>query len=81
MKLKNWREDVGIKSEIRYQRRFAYLPVTCTDGTKVWLKSYYCRYILWYSRHYTPESNAYHIDDDGCMSEADYIIRKIIEGF
>ncbi len=75
----NWRNDPGLICEIDYKKKFAILPVTCHDGVKVWLSYYYTLYYHWGYRNI--EDSYYHTDQLDNITEAEYIIRKLTEGF
>ena len=74
----NWRNEPGIVSTSKYKRSFAILPVVCSDGKKIWFKSYYKKYIIYITKYSTEGDNA-HIDFCENVSEADYIVRKLSE--
>jgi hypothetical protein len=61
---------------IKYDRRFAYLPVRCTDNQWYWFTTYYKKYLVFSYEE---------IDDvmyfQGCMTKADAITEKLVEGF
>jgi hypothetical protein len=77
----NWRHDPGLKSKSEYRKRFAFRPVVCSDGTKVWFKSYYKKYEQWShgdgASYY--DEGYLHTDFIENVTEADFIIRKLAE--
>ena len=80
----NWRNDKGLICNIEYRKKFALWRVTCSDGSKVWLEYYYKRYDHWSNvnqsiNDFEPES--VHKEYVECITEAEYIVRKITEGF
>ena len=80
----NWRNDPGLSSMIEYKRKFALRPITCCDGTKVWGKFYYKKFELWSHGHsgkIYSEEDYLHTDFIENVSEAEYIVRKLTEGF
>jgi hypothetical protein len=68
-----WRNDSGLKSENRYKKKFAWLPVMCHGNQKVWLKSYYKFSQVWYSS--ITEDGYYHIDYIANLTEEEYMVR------
>lgn len=83
-KTPNWREDASLTCEVEYKKKFAWLRVSCSDGTKVWFKSYYKKYEHWVevsSTHgYFDDDRYCHTDFVEYVSEADYIVRILTEG-
>jgi hypothetical protein len=83
MTYNNWREDPGLKSQVEYKRRFAILPVMCSDGISMWFKPYYSKYKHWgYGPPlYTDKLDNYNLHTDFIenITEAEYIIRKLTE--
>jgi hypothetical protein len=78
----NWRNDPGLTSKSEYRKRFAFLrPVMCSDGTKVWMKSYYKKYDLWsHGDNVSYYDEGYlHTDFIENITEQEYIIRKLAE--
>jgi hypothetical protein len=77
----NWRNDPGLQSTTVYKKRFAILPATCQDGSRVWLKNYYRKYILWgYRSQVTDHEESLHEDKCEIITEAEFIVRKLTEG-
>jgi hypothetical protein len=76
MKSSDWRDE--LTSFFRYKKRFALFPVTCSDGTEVWLKNYYKKYELWNS-DYSPGEECNHRDFIENISEAEYVVRKLAD--
>jgi len=75
----NWRNDSSLKKNIVYKRRFALLrPILCEDGTKVWLRYYYKRYIVWTTDLFDDDEYS-HTDFFGNISEEEYVVRKLSE--
>lgn len=77
----NWRNDPGLKSTVVYKRKFALLPKKCEDDTVVWLDNYYIKYIHWGFKIADANDHNVHADTHESITEAEYIIRKLIEGF
>lgn len=80
----NWRNDAGLNCFDDYRRKFAIWPVTCSDGTKVWLKHYYKMYKNWMYGDdivdkYTGKEYL-HTDYVEAITEAEYIVRKLRDG-
>ncbi len=78
----NWREDLGMNSISIYEKRFAFFPVVCQDSTRVWFKHYYVKYQQWGKRS-VRDGDLYgvHTDREENITEAEYIVRKLTEGF
>ena len=82
MSYNNWRDDPGLESQTEYKRRFAVLPVRCSDNTLVFFKHYYSKFIHWGYRHGKYDNlNDYYLHTDFIenISEAEYIVRKLSE--
>lgn len=77
----NWRNEPGLESTHRYEKKFAYLPVKCSDGRKIWLNNYYKHTCVWTVGKPAEFEEQYyqHTDFIGNISEAEYIIRKLAE--
>jgi len=79
----NWRNDPGLISKSEYRKKFALRPVMCSDGTKVWMKSYFKKYELWShgdkASYY--DEGYLHTDFIENITEAEYIVRRLIENF
>lgn len=73
----DWRNDPGLVSQIEYRKRFALLPVRCSDGEQVWFKHYYSKYKEWGDE--SPFEYSLHTDFIENITEAEYIIRKLSE--
>ncbi len=82
----NWRNDPGLTSSVIYKKKFALFPCRCEDGTTVWLKHYYTKYVYWgFRRPVTITDVIAHRDDlheDRLedITEAEYIVRRLTEG-
>ena len=82
----NWRNDPGLTSSVIYKKKFALFPCRCADGTTVWLKHYYTKYVYWgFRRPVTITDVIAHRDDlheDRLedITEAEYIVRRLTEG-
>ncbi len=74
----NWRDDKGLVHQPLYKKRWALRPITCADGTRVWLKSYYSYYRLWSTSHFESEDYQ-HKDFVENITEAEYIVRKLAD--
>lgn len=87
MKPNDWRNDPGLTSTVIYKKKFALLPRRCEDGTLVWLKNYYTKFQFWGFRRSITMANVLDYRDDlhedklENITEAEYIIRKLTEGF
>ena len=83
----NWRNDPGLTSTNMYKKKFALFPRTCEDGTIVWLKYYYTKYKYWGFRRtinagdILDHRDDLHEDKLEDITEAEYIVRRLIEGF
>lgn len=76
---KNWRDDPGLIFKSFYKKKFAILPVVCSDGLRVWMTVYYKKYVYW-GREGVPEHSEYgHIDFIEDISETEFIVRKLAE--
>jgi hypothetical protein len=73
----DWRDDPGLTCKVFYKRKFALLPVSCSDESKVHLRFYYKKYNMWNTDHYASEYS--HTDFVENITEADYMIRKLAE--
>lgn len=81
MSYTNWRDDPGLQPQTQYKKKFAFFPVACTDGTKVWFKHYYKKYMMW-GRDFSGINNGdyhYHVDLIECITEAEFIVRRLSE--
>lgn len=78
--MKNWREDSGITMHTVYKKRFAFFPKMCSDGQKVWFKSYYAEYALYYydTSRRRSDSGA-HTDYIEAHSEETFMIKRLAE--
>jgi hypothetical protein len=72
--MKDWREEVDCKNI--YKKKYAFWPVTCMDGSRIWRVHYYRHYHFWVAS-YAADSG--HTDYVGKISEAEYLIRKLSE--
>ena len=77
----NWRNDPGLKCEVVYKKKLAWVPITCSDGTRVWLTYYFKKYNRWLSGYATLYDFNYHTDFVENVSEAEYITRILAEKF
>ncbi len=71
-----------MKSRVVYKKRRAFIPVTCHDGVKVWMKHYYTKYVIWGSSETVSsydDTEYYHVDKIENITEAEYIVRKLSE--
>lgn len=75
----NWRNEVGLESRTFYKRKWAFKPITCSDGTILWFKSYYSQYRKWSSNLFEVEDEYGHIDFVENITEAEYIVRKLAD--
>ena len=75
----NWRSDPGLSFKIEYIKTFALFPKVCSDGTSVWLNYYYKKYEHCSCGDF--KGVYVHTDFIEDVSEAEYIIRRLTEGF
>jgi len=78
----NWRNDPGISSVVEYKKRFAFTPVKCSDGTRIWWEPYYEKFLTWSAGHgrvFNDDDEYGHRESVEYITEADYIIRKLSE--
>jgi len=76
----DWRDESGIKFRTVYKRKFAWIKVKCSDGSSVWLKPYFKKYLLWSSVYVEDDMfDDSHRDFIENISEEDYIVRKLAE--
>jgi hypothetical protein len=75
MKRKDWRDESSINMKIVYIKRFAWLPVTLEDGTRIVWKNYYkgIRYVFFNTRLFRIEK-----DKLGNISADDYLIKRLV---
>ena len=79
--MSNWRDE--LTSYSIYKKRFAIIPTECSDGIKVWFKFYYSKYDIWTVDHGhigLGDEGYRHIDFVERITEAEYIVRRLIEG-
>lgn len=74
---KNWRKESGMFSEIVYEKKFSFYPIKCVDGSIVFIKNYYKKYIIWTSSKI--EGGYFHKEYIESITEDEYIIRKLAE--
>lgn len=75
MSYQDWRKEARLVCTTSYKKRFAFWPVSCVDfENKIWLKSYYIKYNTWSTSY---QSEYGHVDLAECISEEEYIVRKI----
>lgn len=74
----SWRSDAGLVRDVRYEKRFAIFPKICSDGTKVWMKSYFNKFEVWNYRS-VGENGFGHTDFIESITEEEYIVRKLAE--
>ena len=72
----DWRNDSTLKSTCFYKKRFAVVPVRCTDKV-VTFQYYYKKYRKW-EASYSYEDE-YHIDFIENISEEEFIVRKLAD--
>lgn len=77
----NWRYDHGMESRPVYKKRFALWRKVCADGSVVWLKPYYKKYLIWSTSTGAAsyDKDYYHKEFIEDVSEAEYIVRKLAE--
>ena len=82
----NWRNDPGLTSTHMYKKKFALFPRKCEDDTWVWLDNYYTKYKYWGFRRTINSGDILDHRDDlhedklEDITEAEYIVRRLIEG-
>ena len=80
----NWRNDPGLSSYVEYRKKFALWPIKCSDDASIWFKFYYKKYELWShggkGKIFNDEEYL-HTDFIENISEAEYIVRRLTEGF
>ncbi len=74
--MKDWREELDCN--IFYKKKFALTSVLCSDGTKVLWKNYYAQYKEYSNKFDESDTHTDHVEN---ITEAEYIVRKLIEGF
>lgn len=72
-----WRSEQGIVGHSLYKRKWAFRPIICSDGTKVWLEPYYAYYTVWTSGLFHESDEYGHTDFNENITEAEYIVRKL----
>jgi len=79
LKIEDWREVEGFEGIPEYKKRFAFLPKTCSDGSVVFLKNYYEKYLHWVreASHFLEKDFHAHTDFVENITEAEYIVRKL----
>jgi hypothetical protein len=79
----SWRVDPNMTSKSFYKKKFALFPIKCFDGEKVWLENYYKKYTIWGTGGHWPDNGGDygHTDFIEDISEAEYIVRRLKEGF
>jgi hypothetical protein len=68
-----------MQSRTTYKQKFALIPVTVESNNRIWLKNYYTVY-----KHYGHGSisNGHsHRDRIENISEQEYVVRKLTDGF
>lgn len=70
-----WRDDPGMTSVVIYRKKYAFFPIQCSDGKKIWLNSYYKMYLDWTDSHSRGEYS--HIEFIENISEHEYLVRKL----
>ena len=81
---RTWRDDPGLIFETEYKKKFAWIPVTCENGYRLWWKSYYKQYNNWghaYSVNAKDKGYLldYHQDFIANITEEEYLIRKLAD--
>lgn len=74
----DWRNDPHLDSHIEYNKKWAFWPVPCSDGIKVWGEYYYRKLKVW---GFTDHNDFVygHTDFIENITEAEYIVRKLAE--
>ena len=77
----DWRDETT--KCVEYKKKFAWLPVACSDTSRIWLKFYYVKYYIYDRGGKSLTDYPYHSHTDVAeiMSEASYIMAKLTEGF
>ena len=74
-----WRNDAGLIGTPVYKRKFALVKRICSDGSTVWMKPYYKKFITW-SHGDSPvyyDQEYGHTDFIENVTEAEYLVRKL----
>jgi hypothetical protein len=74
----NWRKDPNMVSKTFYKKKFALFPKKCEDSETVWLKNYYKKYERWGHGFGEDTGHTDHVEN---ITEAEYIVRRLKEGF
>lgn len=74
----NWRDDGTLVHRPFYKRKWAFRPITCSDGTKVWFKPYYSYYRIWNNDRVSSERYN-HTDFIENITEAEFLVRKLAD--
>jgi hypothetical protein len=75
----SWRDEAGMESHPVYKKKWAIKPIVCSDGTKVWFKTYYIYYRVWGSKHHDNTGIYRHRDFVENITEAEYLVRKLAD--
>ncbi len=73
----NWRDDPGMVCITEYKKKFALWPIKCQDIEWIWLVTYYKEYNIWHSH----DRSRIHPDYIDSITEAEYLVRKLVGGF
>jgi hypothetical protein len=79
----DWRDDHGLIRRTIYKKSFAIFPVICAKNQRIWLKTYYKKYITWSHSRVTKvfydEDDYGHTDFIENVSEGEFLVRKLSE--
>jgi hypothetical protein len=75
----SWRDDTTLEAHPVYKKKWAFKPITCADGTKVWFKTYYTYYNVWGNKHHDNTGIYRHRDFVENITEAEYLVRKLAD--
>jgi hypothetical protein len=75
----NWRDDVTLEHHSFYKKKWAFRPVICSDGTKVWFNNYYSYFRIWRNKHHSVSGTYRHCDFIENITEAEYLVRKLAD--
>lgn len=74
----SWRLEAGLTKKSVYKKKFAIVPRVCSDGTRVWFKTYFDKYEIW-NHPVASEETLGHTDFIESITEEEYIVRKLAE--
>lgn len=78
----NWRNDSGLSSTVSYKKKFAWIKTKCSDGSTIWFKTYYRKYLIWSTGDIIRSSydDGYnHTDFIENVTESEYLVRLLAD--